>query len=187
MKHTLLTLGMLLGAAQPAMAEPYSVDYSKSKVEFSGMHAGNAFTGIFKEWKSDIDFNFDAPEESQLNATFQLESAETGSTMYDGTLPTADWFDVSNTPEGTFKSTSIQEVRAGQYQADGILTLKGKALPVSFPFTILTTKESSEKKYYSVNAEFSLNRLDYGIGEKSDPSLEWVDNKIVIKLQIIAH
>jgi len=183
MKRTLFTLGLLLSSAQLVHAEHYTVDYEKSQVQFSGKHAGNDFSGMFNTWTADVDFDFENPEASHISAVFKLESAKTGNAMYDGTLPTADWFNVAETPEGTFKSTSVQHVEGDVYKVEGELTLRDVTKPISFDAEISKVDEMN----YESQSEMVLKRLDFGLGEASDPNTEWVDNEIVIKMHIFAQ
>lgn len=183
MKLTLFTFGLLLSSAQLVHAEHYTVDYEKSQVQFSGKHAGNDFSGMFNEWTADVNFDFENPTASHISAVFKLESAETGNAMYDGTLPTADWFNVAETPEGTFKSTSVQHVEGDVYKIEGELTLRDVTKPISFDAKISKVDEMS----YKSHSEMILKRLDFGMGKNSDPTLEWVDNEIVIKMHVFAQ
>lgn len=185
LKAKLFALSIFTLSTLNAQAEPFMVVYDESHVSFTGRHAETGFKGLFNTWQVDIDFDFESPENSHINALFDLPSAETGSAMYDGTLPTPDWFDVKNTPEGLFKSTSVELVdeEEGAYQVEGTLTLRGKELPVTF--TAFISKDEATNTY-GADAEFTIMRLDYGIGGQSDPNLEWVDNEIVINMHITA-
>lgn len=173
-KKTALTLALLF-ISTPALA--LEIDTNKSTLTFEGEHAGNAFTGTFKNWQGDIDL-----DAQSLTATFDLTSAHTGNAMYDGTLPSADWFDSANHPKATFKSTAFKKVDANTYNVTGDLTLKGATHPVSFNLNL--TENSAEK--VAGEAMFTLNRLLYNIGKKSDPKAEWVSKDIGVTVQFTA-
>lgn len=180
-KHLFLGVAFMAQVALPVYAAPLVVDYTQSEIGFNGVHAGNKFHGVFKRWQADIDFDFENPEKSTLKAEFQLNSAHTGNAMYDGTLPSADWFDVANSPLGTFESTHVAHVEDVLYAVEGTLTLRGQTHPVAFVAEI-TTEEGG----YVSQSAFEIERLTYGIGEKSDPEEEWVDNTIGLSLRIVA-
>lgn len=168
--------------ALPVYAKPYAVDYAASKITFTGTHAGKAFEGVFGKWDADIDFDPENLEGSHIKAVFDLKEAKTGNSMFDGTLPQGDWFDVKNTPQGEFDVTQITAKSDGVYAATGNLTLRGVTQPVAFEFTIADISASPVK----VTAEFPIDRLAFGIGKKSDEPAEWVSQTIEIKLDIVA-
>jgi polyisoprenoid-binding protein YceI len=160
------------------------VDNSKSSIKFAGEHAENPFKGAFESWKANIQFDATKLEESALDVTIDTASAKTGNAMYDGTLPTADWFDVKETPNARFISKSITRVPDGSYRADGTLTIRGVSKPFTLPFT-LDPKDAAGKEVQA-NAVFSIDRLAFDVGKQSDGKAEWVGRDIDISLHIVA-
>jgi polyisoprenoid-binding protein YceI len=139
---------------------------------FSGQHAGMDFDGKFERWQATLIL---PPKiNSSIVATFYIDSAKTGDSIYDSTLPEFDWFDVENHPVGNFVSTNITLVQGG-YQVSGNLTLKAITKPVDFMLI------DSGKK---LSASFDINRLVYQIGLESDPDAEWVSETISISMLI---
>ncbi len=169
-------------ASAQAAARPYTVDYAASKIEFSGTHADNKFSGNFTEWKAAINFDPANLGASRLAATFNTASLKTGNAMYDGTLPQADWFDAKNYPEAKFTSTAITAKPGGGYSATGNLTIRNITKPVTFDFTISDLSKSPVK----AEGTLTVNRLDFDLGKKSDGNAEWVSRDISIKLTIVA-
>lgn len=180
---SMLTLASLCFLAMPAHAKPYVVDTAASTISFSGTHAGKPFEGKFNDWHATVDFDPRQLEKSKIEASFKLESAKTGNAMFDGTLPTADWFDVKNTPTATFASTSITQERDGAYKAQGTLTLRGQTVPISLLFTLSDIIKSP----ITASATLTIDRLAFGIGKQSDPKAEWVSQVIGIKMNIVAR
>ncbi|MDP2205044.1 MAG: YceI family protein [Alphaproteobacteria bacterium] len=169
--------------AAPALAADYVVDYKNSKIGFSGTHAGNAFSGTFGTWTALIRFDPADLAGSQIIATLDTNTAKTGSSMYDGTLPQADWLDVKNHPQATFTSSAITAKEDGSgYTAAGELTLRGVTKPVSFDFTLGDLAQTP----VAAKASFAIDRLDFDIGKKSDAAAEWVSREIVLTLDISA-
>jgi polyisoprenoid-binding protein YceI len=174
---------LLLLAAAPALAADYTVDYKNSKIEFSGTHADTPFKGTFGVWTAAIRFDPADLAGSNIVATFDTASAKTGNSMYDGTLPQADWFDAKNHPQAIFASTAIAAKEDGSgYTATGDLTLRGVTKPVSFDFTL----GAPEKAPVTAKASFAIDRLDFDIGKKSDAKAEWVGREITLTLDITA-
>jgi cytochrome b561 len=174
-------------AARSALAgetvPTHSIDYAQSHVYFSAAHAGKAFNGEFKEWQGDVSFDPENLEKSSIIVQFSLSEAKTGNKMFDGTLPSADWFDVKNHPIGVFETTKITAKPEGAYQAEGTLTLRGITLPLAFSFTVSDLAVEPVR----VNAQFEIDRLAYGIGKSSDGKAEWVSQMIGLNLEITAQ
>jgi polyisoprenoid-binding protein YceI len=148
------------------------IDHQSGTVAFSGQHAGMNFKGKFERWQAILVLP--PQNNSTITATFYMNSAKTGDSIYDSTLPEFDWFDVENYTLGKFASTSIVITEDG-YQVLGNLTLKNITQPVSFML-----KNDKNK----LSASFGINRLDYQIGLESDPEAEWVDKTITIAMVI---
>ena len=187
----LFSLSMLFGLGQHiAHAEQgqhaqqtHQIDYAQSHVYFSAAHAGNAFRGEFQEWQGEVHFDPADLGQSVITAEFTLSEAKTGNKMFDGTLPSADWFDVENHPKAHFETTEILDNADGTYQAEAALTLRDVTLPISFSFTV----SDLAIEPVTVKAAFEIDRLAYGIGQGSDGKAEWVSQMIGIDLELIAH
>lgn len=182
MRFAAVVFGLAMMAAV-ANAAPYNVDYANSKIAFMGQHAGKNFSGEFKSWQAKIDFDPANLPGSKISAHFDLTSAKTGDMMYDGTLPSADWFDIKNTPQAEFVTTAIRANAAGGYMASGNLTLRGVTKPVEFTFSLSDLHAPPVR----VTAQFPIDRLAYAIGQKSDAAAEWVSKTITVELQLSAR
>jgi polyisoprenoid-binding protein YceI len=172
----LSVLALLIFASASVYAlQSYKVDNTRSKVEFSGKHAGMSFKGEFKKWQATVVL---PPQDNpSITASFDLRSAKTGDFTYDSTLPEGDWFDVENHPNGGFVSDLV-EVIDGGYKVSGMLTLKGISKPQSF-----VLKQSGD----TLTAKFPIKRLDFGIGLDSDPEAEWVSADIEMSLVLLVN
>ncbi|MAI07947.1 MAG: hypothetical protein CMF61_03220 [Magnetococcales bacterium] len=171
-------LAAALTIATPAFSNPLEIDSVNSKAEFSGTHAGNVFTGQFNEWNGTIDL-----ENKIVKASFKTKSASTENPMYDGTLPTPDWFNAQEFPLATFESTNVEELSNNTYQVTGNLTIKDTTKPLSFNMNISEKSSNSLKG----SLKFTMNRLDYKIGTSSDPTGEWVSIDIPVEVTFIAQ
>ena len=162
-----------------ANTAPYQVDYEQSTVAFAGKHAGNDFDGVFEEWVADIVFDGDNLDQSSVSVTFQTGSAKTGNLAYDGTLPESGWFYIEKYPTATFQSTSFSKTDTG-YSVTGDLTIRDITKPVTFDFTLEGDAPTT------MSSTFTIQRMDYGIGAEADPDQDWVDNDIILTLNITA-
>jgi polyisoprenoid-binding protein YceI len=98
MRAWVLAAALAAVASAPALAKPYTVDKSASKLGFTGAMNGAAFTGAFRRWDAVIDFDPNNLPASLAMVTVDMTSAVTGDTSRDQALPSADWFSARPTP-----------------------------------------------------------------------------------------
>jgi polyisoprenoid-binding protein YceI len=144
--------------------------HQSGTVNFSGQHAGMNFEGKFERWQATLILP--PHSNTHITATFYMDSARTGDSIYDSTLPEYDWFDVENHAIAKFVSTNIVVIDES-YHVTGNLTLKGITNPISFILTNIDDK---------LTTTFDVNRLAYKIGFESDPDAEWGSKTISISM-----
>ncbi|MDT0595884.1 YceI family protein [Glaciecola petra] len=156
--------------------DTFKANNQSSSVSFSGEHAGMKFEGEFTSWQATLNLppSADPSADPSVTASFDMQSAKTGDSVYDSTLPEADWFDTENHPKGTFTSESVIVV-GDAFEVTGSLTIKGISNPVSF--TLIDDGAW-------LSAAFSIDRIAHNIGVESDPDAEWVSRQIAMKLRI---
>ena len=183
--RTVIKIAMLMLIALPAWAQTsYDIVPDQSVITFSGTHAGNYFEGVFHQWRGDIVFDPDHLTESYIEATFEMNSAETGNKMYDGTLPKKDWFHTEQYPTAHFISNAITRHPDHEgYIAKGNLTIRDITEPIIVPFTI----DALEADPVTATATAKIDRLKYDIGRQSDPDGQWVSKTINIKIELTAR
>ena len=170
-----------LMAANPAFAAEWQVDVDASAIGFSGTHAGRDFTGQFNEWQADITFDPEALDEAEVTVTVSVASAETGTRLYDRTLPNTEWFDVENHPTATFVADDFSQLNDGRYQARGTLTMKGQEQPIVLPFSL-----SIDGNNATMEGRVELDRIVLDMGTKSDPDAAWVSQVIPVTISLVA-
>ena len=175
---------MLVGGVSAAQAATYELNPSNSRIGFSGTHAGKAFQGVFEQWQGTLTFDPTSAEtlaKSTLVVSIRTGSAKTGNAMYDGTLPTADWFDTEHHPQAGFQSQSIVATGiSNTYLVTGLLNLKNVRQPVSFTVVV------GNLAVINTSATLVLDRLAFGIGKQSDPQAAWVSKEIGLQLGVAA-
>jgi polyisoprenoid-binding protein YceI len=186
LRRGFLIAAVLILTGASAEAKPWTVDYSQSKLGFSGLQSDNVFQGSFKKFTTTIDFDLDHPETSNISATIDIASIGTGDGERDGMLPQSDWFNTSKFPQATFVSTAIHTVPGGSttvrgYEADGMLTIKGMSKPVALPFTL-----SQEGDHWRAQGKITLDRTDYKIGQGQWESDGTVKFPVDVMVDIVA-
>jgi polyisoprenoid-binding protein YceI len=99
--------------------------------------------------------------------------------MYDGTLPSEDWFDIKNHPKATFQSQSFKKTDTG-FSVTGILSIKDVKDEITFEFQLDGDTPTM------MEALLPINRLKYNIGKKSDADAEWVSEIIKVNIKVVA-
>ncbi len=173
---------LIVVVAPVSVAAPWVVNHDQSVIEFSGTHAGNRFVGSFSQWTADIVFDRDALSNAKVKAIIQTGSASTGNSLYDGTLKGEDWFNVGDYAEAVFEMTSISRLNGDSDNMEGQLTLKDRVIVLKAPFKLVTNGKTA-----LATMKFSIDRMQLGLGVKSDASASWVSKDIDLKVIIAAE
>lgn len=190
----LATLALLsapsIPSARPAVATApapvWTVDAPASRLGFASRFNDEAFTGAFRRWTAAIRFDPARLDQSSVVATIDLASAVTGSPDRDQSLPTSDWFDVARHPSAVFRSTRIRAAGPGRYLADGVLTLRGVARPLTLPFSLSITGQGA-RQTARMTAAVALNRSAFGVGQGQWASGEVVPTTVQVTISLSAR
>ncbi|HEX7774925.1 MAG TPA: YceI family protein [Parvibaculum sp.] len=171
--------------ATPAFAiTKWTVAPDPEAITWSGAEGENAaaFTGHCANFVADIAFDPAALDTSAVKVTIDMASCTTGETKKDQYLPLEGWFNVAGYPKAVFEAKSFRHSGGNKYVADGTLTLKGVAKPVTLPFTL----DIAGGKAHVVG-ETTLRRLDFGVGggQLASPSIAALDVKVAIDLHAV--
>jgi len=154
-----------LGASAQA-AEPWEADLSHTRIGFDVEHLGfSIMPGIFREFEVDFQFDPDAPESSSLEVVIDAASVDMFHDGLNDHLRNADFFDVENHPQITFKSTEVIATGEDTARVTGDFTLLGVTQPVTFDVTLrkLGAHPFSGKPHVGFAAEGSLDRTAFGM------------------------
>jgi polyisoprenoid-binding protein YceI len=168
----------------------WTVDTAHSSVGFVARHLMiTKVRGRFSDFSGSLEIASD-PLQSQVEATVNLASVDTGDAGRDAHLLGSDFFDVEGgaSPTMTFHSTGIKD-EDGDYKLFGDLTVLGVTRQVEFD---LEFDGVSPDPWGGTRAAFSasteVNRKDFGI--EWNVALETggvlVGDKIKVELEIQA-
>ena len=145
--------------AAAAQGTRYLITSQNSKIEFVGSKVTGSHNGSFQDFSGQIDYTGNV-ETSRVNLTIKTASLTADDPKLTEHLKTPDFFDVAKFPEATFVSTAIKPggEKGASHTVTGNLTLHGVTKSVTFPATIAVTPDTA-----TVNANFSINRKDFGI------------------------
>lgn len=170
-------------APAAAKGEALAINGENSKVEFTGSKVTGKHDGGFKTFTGTIDLVNSKPAESSVSVEIDTASVFADDEKLTGHLKTKDFFEVEKFPKATFKSTKIEADAAkgaDAYTVTGDFNLHGVTKSISFPATIKASADAVD-----VNAEFAVNRKDFGIVYAGQAD-NLINDNVVIKLTLKA-
>jgi polyisoprenoid-binding protein YceI len=145
-------------------ASTWKLDASHTTVEFTAKHMMiTTVKGRFAEVEGTIVADEDNLAAAEVNVTIKAASIGTHSDQRDAHLRSADFLDVENFPEVTFRSTRVEGTK-DEFKLVGDLTIRGTTRPI----TLDVTYEGSGKDPWggtrsSFSAKGKFDRRDYGL------------------------
>ena len=178
--RTKLLFSFLVLFSLQATAQNFVPVDDGSSVHFTIKNFGFNTGGDFKGLQGKIFFNPSFPTTATFTVNISSATINTDNETRDKDLREELYFDVEKFPEISLVSTKIDKTNKtedGFYFFTGNLTIKGITKPVSFPF-----KAEKGLNGYLFTGEFVINRLDFGVGEKSSV----LSQKVIVNLKVLA-
>lgn len=146
----------------------WKIDPAHSEVSFTVRHLMlSKVRGRFTDFNGSFTIGAD-PLQSRVDAIVNLASIETGNKDRDAHIRSADFFDVDNHPELSYRSTGVR-VDGDGFIVDGELSLHGVTKQVPLQLEIngyqASTPFGDTRAGFSATAE--INRDDFGISFNS--------------------
>ncbi|GEL19668.1 hypothetical protein PA7_35050 [Pseudonocardia asaccharolytica DSM 44247 = NBRC 16224] len=170
------------------VAGTWDIDPAHSDVSFTVRHMMvSKVRGRFGAFSGEIVTGDDL-RSSTVTATIDATSIDTNNDQRDGHIRSADFFDVANHPEWTFRSTGVR-ADGQDHVLDGELTIKGVTKPVTLD---LEVGGFGADAWGGTRAGFTatttINRNDFGvdIAMPLDGGGMVVSDKVQITLEIQA-
>ncbi len=144
----------------------WGIDPAHSEIAFKVKHLMiSNVKGVFREYKADVITNGHDFMTAEINFTMNPASVDTGDEKRDGHIKAADFFNVENYKQITFKSTGCKKKNEdGSYELHGDLTVKDITKNIKLDVEFLGTMTDpwgNEKAGFSVNGKIS--RKDWGL------------------------
>ena len=157
-----------------------------SHIYFKAKVYGKEFTGEFKDFSGEIFFDPQHLDQSYANVEIDISQVDSGDSERDSQMLTKDWFYIKKYPIARFKSDAFIEQGDGNYIAKGNLIIKGQSVPIQFPFQLAIYPLSKTVSEASMQASFSLNRLDFNLGEGQWKSSDSVGFDVQVDVDLTA-
>ncbi len=169
-------------AAAPASAAKFAFSNADSKLEFVGAKVTGKHDGSFQTFSGTVSLVDNDPTKSSVSVTIDVGSLKSDQEKLTGHLKSPDLLDVAKFPQATFNSTSIKAGgdKGASHTVTGNLQLHGVTKSISFPATIKATSDAVD-----VDAEFAINRKDFGIVYPGMPD-DLIKDDVLLKLQLRA-
>lgn len=164
MKKIILSAAALL-ASNFMFAQGWGFDKAHSSVKFSVSHmVVSEAEGAFKKFSGTLVSEKADFSDAKIEFTIDVNSIDTDEPSRDAHLKSADFFDVANNPNITFKSKSFKSVGKGKYKLTGDLTMHGVTKTVTFDVTNGgTVKDPYGFTRTGFKVKGSLSRYDFGL------------------------
>ncbi len=184
------TLALFLLISVTAQAEIYQVDTPHSSLIFSIQHMGLGNTwGRFNDFSGTIDFDAKNLANSSIKVEAKTASVDTNNKKRDDHLRNADFFDAGTFPSMSFSGKGFKEVSDNNYEVTGSLNIHGEKQDV----TVVLKKVgeaihfSKKKPAVGFEAEFSIERKDFNIGQGKVDGAVGKSVRIIVALEAIAE
>lgn len=152
----------LVAAAQTVQS--YKIDEDHSKISFEVAHLViSTVTGEFKKFNGTFKFNPEDFSQTQLEATADATSVDTGVKKRDDHLKSPDFFDTKRHGKMIFKSTSAKKTGDKTFDLMGDITIRGVTKPATFKVTYKGEIKAKDKVTQAFKATTEINRKDFGV------------------------
>lgn len=157
--------GLLL--AVPAFATDY-VQAPGSTLAFATKYQGEVFVGRMPGFATRLSFDPRQLGTSRLDVAIPLAGVSIENPEGTETLKGRSFFDVAQFPQAKYVATKFRSLGGNRYAADGTLTLRGVAKPVTLSFT---WKPGARPV---LTGSATVRRLQFGVGGG-----EWADTALI--------
>jgi polyisoprenoid-binding protein YceI len=146
----------------------WALDPNHTLVEFSAKHMMiTTVRGRFTEVSGTIEADEAHPEGSRVQVALKTASLDTGTGQRDDHLRSADFLDVANFPEVTFRSTRVEgayQKEGDRFKVYGDLTIRGTTHEVVLDATYEGRgKDPWGGERVSFSADTRIDRRDFGL------------------------
>lgn len=157
-------VGLLIAVMVPSafsQVPVFKVTPQQSSVKFF-VKSSVALAGDFKKWNASLTFTSTDVSSGTLDIEIQAASVDSGSGMKDDKLKSKDFFDVSEDPVITFKSTKIVQTGPTTFDVPGTFTIRG----VSKPETLALTVSGAGTGSGDIKGTMAFDRKEFGMNRE---------------------
>ena len=168
-------------------ATQWKLDKSHTSVNFSVNHFFSAVTGKFSNFDGSFNFDPNNVAESKADFTIAVKSVNTDDSKRDKHLQSGDFFNASEFPNISFKSSKIEKKNNKEFLVHGQLTIRDKTKDVVLPLKITGEMEHPMMKgtiILGLASNLKINRTEYGVGTGSWAATMVVGDEVDINIHM---
>jgi polyisoprenoid-binding protein YceI len=170
--------------------EKWEIDGSHSGVHFSVRHMVVAkVRGHFSRFSGSISTKDGDLGHASVEVAIDASSIETGVAERDQHLRSADFLDVANFPELTFRSTAVEKRSEEELRVTGDLTIRGVTRAVVLDVEYAgRTKDPWGNERAGFTAKTSIDRKEFGLvwNQVLEAGGVMVGDRVTIELEVEA-
>ena len=148
------------------VASTWKIDPAHSSAQFSVRHlAISTVRGAFSSVNGSVNYDDKDVSKSTIEVTIDVNSVDTRQPDRDKDLKSDHFFDATNYPTITFKSTKVEQAGAGKLKVTGDLTIRGttKSVVLDVEGPTAPVKDPWGNSRVAASATTKVNRQDYGV------------------------
>lgn len=182
----LLTLLLILAVASAnAKSAHYSLDPVHSRIVFSVGHDGFSHAiGTFSRIQGELWFDPQDWSNARLDVWIELDTLDLGDEDFTKRIARRDYLSVDRHPRAHFVSSKVEPLSANTARVHGLLTLRGKAAPVTLEVKLnrLARSAYSLRHTAGFSATASLSRSAFGMTSH----INAVDDTVQLRIEVEA-
>jgi polyisoprenoid-binding protein YceI len=166
MRRLFAVLCLMATLASPSLAatSQWNIDPAHSTAQFVVTHlelsdVQGTFTGV----SGSATIDGDDLSKSNVTASIDVSTLDTGIGMRDDDLKSSNFFDVAKYPAMTFQSTKIEKTGDATAKMTGNLTLHGVTKEVTFDVTFVAPPANQAGTRRNVQATATISRKLFGM------------------------
>ncbi len=167
MKHLIAMIAVLIFGAMSSNAQntTWNFDRSHSSIKFSVSHMMvSEADGKFGDFSVKVASDKEDFSDATIDVSIKATSINTDDAKRDEHLRSADFFDVANHPNITFKSKSMKKTGNGTYKLSGDFTMRGVTKPITLDVKFGGTQKSPwGQTVAGFKITGNINRKDFGV------------------------
>ena len=183
----LLALGLclVLGGSSAHANEIFKFDPAHSTIAFKVRHLLGTAKGRFTKFSGTIEVDREHLEKSSVVATIQTASIDTAIAKRDEHLRGADFFNVQEFPEITFKSRHVKQTGPNTGDIMGDLTMHGVTRTITLHAQLLGAVDDQISRWRITTAP--IKRGEFGLTwSKSVEAISMIGDDVAVDIQIEA-
>lgn len=163
----------------------YTLDSSHGYITFTYSHLGFSNPRVgFNRFDTELELDSSDPENSSIKVTIDASSIDSRVAEFNEHLNGSDFFNTSEYPTITFKSTKVEATGENTYDVTGDLTILGTTKPVTLATTINKAANHPMRNVptVGVSASTTLMRSEWGLGAYVPAVSDEVELSIEVEL-----